>query len=94
MRFGIDLLALCFALTGVNAQVKDGCPKNEIACLDIINSSQCIEQLIFDHATNITKDGLIQCVVTPGISSSDLPGATKVSDGEESIAVVVSRCSG
>jgi hypothetical protein len=62
----------------VKAQVKDGCPKNEIACLDIINSSQCIEQLIFDHPSNITKDGLIQCVVTPGVSSSDLPGGTKV----------------
>jgi len=91
MRFEINLLVLFVSLTGVHAQVKDGCPKNEIACLDIINSSQCIEQLVFGPSANITQDAMIQCVVTPGVSSSNLPGATKVSSGEESMVLDVCR---
>ncbi|KAE9375139.1 hypothetical protein N431DRAFT_463245 [Stipitochalara longipes BDJ] len=76
MRFSINLLAF-LALVGVNAQVKDGCPKDQVACLDIINSSQCIEQVIIEHQQNLTRENLINCIDTPGVSSSNLPGATK-----------------
>jgi hypothetical protein len=55
MRLIINLLALCLALAGVRGQVKDGCPKDNIACLDIINSSQCIEQLIIEHDSPSTQ---------------------------------------
>ncbi|KAE8441109.1 hypothetical protein EG329_005851 [Mollisiaceae sp. DMI_Dod_QoI] len=77
MRFRFGLLALCFALIGANAQTEqDKCPKGEYACLDVINSSQCIEQIILEHTAPVTKDALVTCVDTEG-SASDLPGATK-----------------
>ncbi|KAF2194022.1 hypothetical protein K469DRAFT_548037 [Zopfia rhizophila CBS 207.26] len=79
MRFGINLLALCFALVGVNTQaVQDKCPKTEYACLDVINSSQCIEQLVIEHLAPVTKDAMVKCVEYEG-SATNLPGATKVS---------------
>ncbi len=78
MHFGINLLCLCLALLGVDAQVtQDKCPKTEYACLDVINSSQCIEQIILEHTAPVTKDALVKCVDTEG-SASNLPGATKV----------------
>jgi hypothetical protein len=88
MRFNTKLLALCFGFAVVTGQVKDGCPKLNVACLDIINSSQCIEQLVLNNPANVTRAGLIECVDTPGVSSSDLPGATKVSS-DKSIATAV-----
>lgn len=79
MRFEINWLVLCAMVLGVNAQsVQDGCPKGEYACLDVINSSQCIEQLILEHLAPVTKDALVKCVEFEGMSSN-LPGATKVS---------------
>jgi hypothetical protein len=79
MRFGIDLLTLFFALAGVSAQEsQDKCPKNEYACLDVINSSQCIEQLVIEHLRPLTKEAMVKCVEYEGVSSN-LPGATKVS---------------
>lgn len=76
----VTLFALAVGVVGVRAQVKDGCPKGVIACLDIINSSQCIEQIVIEHQQNVTRDNMINCVVSPGVSSSDLPGAQKVRD--------------
>lgn len=79
MRFDINLGCLCLALVGANAQaVQDQCPKNEIACLDIINSSQCIEQLVVEKQAALTKDAMVKCVEYDG-TASNLPGATKVS---------------
>jgi hypothetical protein len=79
MRFHINLLSLCFALVGVNTQtVQDGCPKNEYACLDVINSSQCIEELVIEHDSPLTKDAMVKCVEYNG-TATNLPGATKVS---------------
>lgn len=76
MRF-INLLVFCFALLGINAQLKDGCPKNNVACLDIINSSQCLEELVIGNNTPATAAAMINCIDTDA-SSSNLPGATKV----------------
>ena len=78
MPFRTNLL-LFFVLSSANAQIKDGCPKDQVACLDIINSSQCIEQVIIEHQQNVTRENLINCIDIPGVSSSNLPGATKVS---------------
>lgn len=78
MRFEANLSALCIALLGAQALViEDGCPKDEYACIDVINSSQCIEQLAVEHLRPLTKASLAACVEYEGVVS-DLPGGTKV----------------
>ncbi|KUJ15834.1 uncharacterized protein LY89DRAFT_670375 [Mollisia scopiformis] len=80
MRFRIDLFALYLTLAVVHAQnqtVVDGCPKENYACLDVINSSQCIEELVIEKDAAITKDALEKCVDTEG-AASNLTGAAKV----------------
>lgn len=54
--------------------VVDECPKDEYACLDVINSSLCLSQ----NAQRGTKEQMANCVSYEG-GMSDLPGATKVS---------------
>ncbi|KAF2475958.1 uncharacterized protein BDR25DRAFT_350245 [Lindgomyces ingoldianus] len=77
MRFGIDLLLLCFAFVSVNTEaVQDKCPKTEYACLDVINSSQCIEQLVIERLAPVTKEAMVKCVEYEG-TVTNLPGATK-----------------
>ncbi|KAF2797716.1 hypothetical protein K505DRAFT_358181 [Melanomma pulvis-pyrius CBS 109.77] len=81
MRFGMNQLARCFALVSalmsVHSQtIQDKCPKNEYACLDVINSSQCIEQLIIERLAPVTKEALVKCVEYEG-TVTNLPGATK-----------------
>lgn len=81
MRFGFELFALYFALVGANAEaVQDACPKTEYACLDVINSSQCIEQLILEKQAPVTREAMIKCVEYEGTVTT-IPGATKVSLG-------------
>ncbi len=82
MRIGLRLLALCLALVRVSAHDNpdDKCPKDEIACQDVINSSQCIEQLVIEHSGPLTKEAMLKCVETEG-SASNLPGAVRVSIG-------------
>ncbi|KAK0667060.1 hypothetical protein QBC41DRAFT_211646, partial [Cercophora samala] len=53
------------------------CPDSELACHDVMNSSQCIAALILDNPQRVTKNALIQCVEHEGTASS-LPGAQKV----------------
>ena len=78
MRCKTHLLALCFALISVSTQeVKDGCPKDEYACIDVINSSQCIEQLIIEKLANATREALVKCVEYEGTATT-IPGAQKV----------------
>ncbi len=57
------------------AQV-NGCPTTDLACHDIMNSSQCIEQQILE-GNGTTRAGMIKCVEYEGTASS-LPGAVKV----------------
>jgi hypothetical protein len=79
MRFGIDLIILSFALVGASTlNTSDGCPKNEYACLDVMNSSQCLAQLILDGRAPVTAKAMVKCVETEGPASS-LTGAAKVS---------------
>ena len=66
---------LFLACTATAAQ--DLCPKGDYACLDIINSSQCLEQVIVEKLSPLTKENMIKCVDTEGVASS-LPGAQKV----------------
>jgi hypothetical protein len=75
--FQIALLALCATFTFAAEPVQDGCPKNEIACLDVINSSQCIEQLVVENQAPVTKEAMVKCIETEG-SASTLPGAARV----------------
>lgn len=58
-------------------RANDGCPKDEYACHDVIDSSLCIEQLIIERRAPVTKEALIKCVEYEG-AFSDLPGASKV----------------
>jgi hypothetical protein len=85
--FQLSILAVLFLTVHANLlaessatanPAKDSCPKDEYACLDVINSSQCIEQLIIEKQAPVTKDALVKCVETEGTASS-LPGAVKVS---------------
>jgi hypothetical protein len=78
----VNLLGFCVTLLGANAEFaefQDGCPKGNIACLDIINSSQCLEQLVIGNSTPATAAAMVACIDTEA-SSSKLPGATKVSN--------------
>ncbi|TVY75675.1 hypothetical protein LSUE1_G005181, partial [Lachnellula suecica] len=66
MRF--KLLAFSFVLAGASVHalqkaLQDGCPKDEYACQDIINSSQCIEQLVLENLAPLTKEAMVKCVV-------------------------------
>ncbi|KXX82739.1 hypothetical protein MMYC01_200872 [Madurella mycetomatis] len=81
MRFGIIinvLSGLGLASVSVSAQeVQDGCPKDELACHDIMNSSQCIEQLVLEGLSPLTEEAMLKCVEHEG-TASNLPGAAKV----------------
>ena len=59
-------------------EIQDGCPKDEYACLDVINSSQCIEQIVIEKLSPVTKESLVKCVEYDG-TVTKLPGAIKVS---------------
>jgi hypothetical protein len=74
----LTLLSLTTALLfrSISA-LEDKCPKSEPACHDIINSSQCIEQLIIEKLAPLTKEALIKCVEYEG-TVTNLPGAAKV----------------
>lgn len=79
MRFGIHQIALYCAFVGINAQaVQDKCPKGDYDCLDVINSSQCLEQLVIEHLSPVTKEAMVKCVEYNG-TATNTPGATKVS---------------
>lgn len=78
MRLRISLLALGLVVVGLDAQsIKDECPKGDYACLDVINSSQCIEQLVIEHLSPLTKEAMVKCVEYEG-TASNLTGAAKV----------------
>lgn len=86
MQLSFNLLILSFTLMSVSTQsVQDGCPKNEYACLDVINSSQCIEQLVIEKLAPATKEALVKCVEYEG-TITRLPGASKVSSPEKIFA--------
>lgn len=79
MRLPLTLLALL--LPPLIGALEDKCPKGDYACIDIMNSSQCIEQLIIEKLAPATKEALIKCVEYEGVAST-LPGAAKVRDSE------------
>ncbi|KAH9909146.1 hypothetical protein F4778DRAFT_215291 [Xylariomycetidae sp. FL2044] len=53
-----------------------GCPTDELACHDVMNSSQCIAQMILDQAAPVDEEALLGCLEYEG-AASDLPAATK-----------------
>ncbi|KAK4221359.1 hypothetical protein QBC38DRAFT_377270 [Podospora fimiseda] len=70
----LTLLTLAGATTQNSQQ--DGCPGTELACHDIMNSSQCIANVV-DNRVGNPREALIECVVHEG-TASNLPGASKV----------------
>lgn len=73
-----NLLAFCIAFLGATVlAIEDRCPRDEYACIDVINSSQCIAQLAIDRLRPLTKESLAKCVEYEGVVS-DLPGGVKV----------------
>jgi hypothetical protein len=79
MIFTTSALALLFAARTSVAQnqTRDGCPKDDYACIDVINSSQCIEQLVIEKLAPVTKEALARCVEYEG-TATKMPGAAKV----------------
>ena len=77
MRPNLHLLAvLSLTVRYAGAQIND-CQTTDLACHDIMNSSQCIEQVILEKSAPVTKAALVKCVEHEGTASS-LPGAVKV----------------
>lgn len=79
MRVKFIILSLLFTASATKAQnqTRDGCPKDEYACLDVINSSQCLEQLVIEKLAPPTKEALAKCVEYEG-TVTRIPGASKV----------------
>jgi len=78
MHFTYEMGLVIALVTLVNGQtLVDNCPKDEIACLDIINGSQCLAQTVIDGRPQLTKANLIKCIEHEG-TASNLPGAEKV----------------
>ncbi|KAI1762803.1 hypothetical protein GGR53DRAFT_500106 [Hypoxylon sp. FL1150] len=76
MRSTISLRVLYFAFAFANAQATErSCPTEELACHDIMNSSQCIAQQILGQASP-SKDALLKCLEYEGVASP-LPPAIK-----------------
>jgi hypothetical protein len=65
-------------------QTRDGCPKDEYACIDVINSSQCIEQLVIEKLAPATRETLAKCVEYEG-TVTKIPGASKVRSKEHNV---------
>jgi type IV secretory pathway VirB10-like protein len=79
MRFDLRLLGNLLWLHGAVAE-SNQCPDTELACHDIMNSSQCISQAVLESGNapvSVTKEAMIKCVEHEG-TASDLPGAVKV----------------
>lgn len=79
MRLKSIIISISFTAITVNTQnqTRDGCPKDEYACLDVINSSQCLEQLVIEKLAPATKEALSKCVEYKG-TVTKIPGAAKV----------------
>ncbi|KAH7313169.1 hypothetical protein BKA65DRAFT_517459 [Rhexocercosporidium sp. MPI-PUGE-AT-0058] len=78
MYFPIYVLTLTF-LAISHAQetsLQDGCPKGSLECMDVINSSQCIEQIVIEKRGTLSKKALEACVVYEGMSS-EVAGSVK-----------------
>ncbi len=83
MRFKWMLGSIFFLLTAITAQeteAEERCPQTDLACHDIMNSSQCIANVVIEARTPPTKEAFIKCVEHEG-TASNLPGAQKVSLG-------------
>lgn len=79
MKFPVFAVFLCVAaMVAAQNQTRDGCPKDEYACIDVMNSSQCLEQLVIEKLAPATKEALVKCVEYEG-TATKIPGASKVS---------------
>lgn len=78
MRIASIFLSVLLGGHAVIADEIDQCPDTELACHDIMNSSQCIAQVALN--ASVSKEAMIKCVEHEG-TASNLPGAVKVSTG-------------
>ncbi|KAF1975939.1 hypothetical protein BU23DRAFT_551952 [Bimuria novae-zelandiae CBS 107.79] len=67
------LAIISFLLTLTLAASQDLCPKNEYACLDIINSSQCLAPLVLQKTSPLTNENMIKCINYEGVVSNLAP---------------------
>lgn len=78
MHFTLEIGLIMALVALVDGQtLVDRCPKDEIACLDVVNGSQCLAQSIIDGRPPLTKANILKCVEHEG-TASNLPGAEKV----------------
>lgn len=75
-KVALFLLIIAGTITAQN-QTRDGCPKDEYACIDVMNASQCIEQLVIEKLSPATKEALAKCVEYEG-TVTEISGASKV----------------
>lgn len=92
------LMGFLFIIAATAEQ--DLCPKNEYACLDVINSSQCLAQVVIQKLSPLTKENMIKCIEYAGVASSR-PPAQKVPSipnrsraKEANYAIQFCRCPG
>ena len=71
MHLTLPFIATLF--TFVIAADKDLCPKDEYACLDIINSSQCLAQLVIQKTAPLSRENMIKCIDYEGVASALSP---------------------
>lgn len=77
MHIGLRSLGtLCLAIRAQSEA--NPCPGTDLACHDIMDSSQCIAQLVLQSNQPPTNEAMIKCVEHEGAASS-LPGAAKAS---------------
>lgn len=67
------LASLGSLVTLAVAAVQDACPKDEYACLDIINSSQCLAQVAIQKTPPLTRENMIKCIDYEGVASTLSP---------------------
>jgi hypothetical protein len=75
MRITSTCMGVLLGVRGVMADEVDQCSDTELACHDIMNSSQCIAQVALNEP--VSKEAMIKCVEHEG-TASNLPGAAKV----------------
>ena len=78
MRIDSLFLGLWQGVHGAIATEVEQCPDTDLACHDIMNSSQCIAQVALNAQGPVSKEAMIKCVEYEG-TASNLPGAVKVS---------------
>ncbi|KAH6632550.1 hypothetical protein F5144DRAFT_612972 [Chaetomium tenue] len=76
MRLASAVLGFRLGVRGTTAAEGGQCSDTDLACHDIMNSSQCIAQVALHGQGPLSKEDMIKCVEHEG-TASNLPGAVK-----------------